>query len=126
VRAGVLHDLIGQGIVPVISPISAGADGAYNVNADHAAGAIAAAVRAENVIFVTNVPGVLADGAAVPLLSAAEVKRLITEGVIHGGMIPKVNAALDALGSAVRAVVITDLTGLGNGTGTRIVSAEQL
>jgi acetylglutamate kinase len=123
VRAEVLHDLIGQGVVPVISPVSAGPDGAYNVNADHAAGAIAAAVRAENVAFVTNVPGVQAEGAALPAMSAAEVQRLIAEGVIHGGMIPKVSAALDALGSGVAAVVITDLTGLCDGTGTLIVPA---
>src|SRR5574341_473995 len=123
VRADVLHDLIERGVVPVISPISAGPDGAYNVNADHAAGAIAASVRAEYVAFVTNVPGVLAEGTAVPRLSADEVHRLIEQGVIHGGMIPKVNAALDALSSAVQAVVITDLAGLGNGAGTRIVPA---
>ena len=60
VRADVLRDLCAAGVVPVVSPIALGADGAYNVNADHAAGAIAAALNAARAAFVTNVPGVRA------------------------------------------------------------------
>ncbi len=118
VRADVLRDLLGQGVVPVVSPISAGPDGRYNVNADHAAGAIASALTASYAAFVTNVPGVQNDGAVVPFLTLDQARDLIEEGVIHGGMIPKVTAALDAVRSGVSRVVITDLAGLRTGTGT--------
>jgi acetylglutamate kinase len=114
--------LCGAGVVPVISPISLGPAGRYNVNADHAAGAIARAVEAAQTIFVTNVPGVKVGGEIVPILSAEEARSLIEQGTIHGGMIPKVEAALAALESGVRQARITDLPGLGAGTGTSLVS----
>jgi len=122
VRADVLRDLCAAGVVPVISPISLGADGAYNVNADHAAGAIAAALGAAQAAFVTNVPGVRAENGVVPRLSVAETRDLIARGVINGGMIPKVQAALAAVGAGVRQAVITDLAGLAAGTGTVFVA----
>jgi len=122
VRGEVLTELCEKGVIPVISPISLGPEGSYNVNADHAAGAIAAAVKAHSATFVSNVPGVLMDGLVAPKLTSGDIKRLIAENVINGGMIPKVNAALDALQSGVNAVVITDLDGLCNGTGTKIVA----
>ena len=118
VRADVLRDLCLQRIVPVISPISAGPDGRYNVNADHAAGAIAVALRASYAVFVTNVPGVQVDGSVAPFLTLDQARHLIEDGVIHGGMIPKVTAALDAVTSGVVRVMITDLAGLRAGTGT--------
>jgi len=118
VRAVVLRALLGQGVVPVISPISAGPDGRYNVNADHAAGAIAAALTASYAAFVTNVPGVQNNGSVVPFLTLDQARDLIEDGVIFGGMIPKVAAALDAVRSGVARVVITDLAGLRAGTGT--------
>lgn len=121
VREGVLLEMIAQGVVPVISPVSAGSDGPYNVNADHAAGAIAAAVQASHAAFITNVPGVLVKEAVAPHLTIGEIHTLIENHTITGGMIPKVNAALSALNSGVPAVVITDLAGLCAGTGTRIV-----
>ena len=118
VRADVLLDLCAQGVVPVVSPISLGPEGSYNVNADHAAGAIAAALHAEHATFLTNVPGVKVGETVAPYLSVAEVQDLIARDIITGGMIPKVNAALDALSGGVQKVVITDLAGLSAGTGT--------
>lgn len=121
VRAGVLRELCAAGVVPVISPISAGDGGRYNVNADHAAGAIAGAVGAGRAVFVSNVPGVKVGEDVAPRLTAGEVSELIEAGVIHGGMIPKVQAALDALARGARSAVITDLGGLRAGTGTTVV-----
>lgn len=122
VRAEVLLDLCAQGVVPVISPISTGPEGGYNVNADHAAGAIAAALRADHVVFVTNVPGVKIGAEVAQHLSAADAQSLIAQGVITGGMIPKVNAALGAVASGASKAVITDLPGLAAGTGTEFVA----
>src|SRR5690606_1540873 len=92
VRTGPLFDLCAQGVVPVISPSSAGPGGTYNVKGDHAAGAIAAARQAAHATFVTNVPGVRIGDRIAPALSVAEAESLIAQGVITGGMIPKVQA----------------------------------
>jgi len=83
----------------------------FNINADVAAGAIAAALSAEKLIMVTDVPGILrpqADGSKVVVTetSAGEIKDMIADEIITGGMIPKVQAALDALGQGVEQVVI--------------------
>ena len=119
VRAHLLQRLLQVGITPVISPISLSNDGqTYNVNADEAATAIAAALGAEALDFVSNVPGVLADGELVTRLSPDETETLIADGVISGGMIPKVRAALDALARGVPQVRIVDLAGLRGGGGT--------
>ena len=119
VRAHLLQRLLQVGLIPVISPISLGNDGqTYNVNADEAATAIAAALGAETLDFVSNVPGVLADGELVTRLSPDETETLIADGVISGGMIPKVRAALDALARGVPQVRIVDLAGLRGGGGT--------
>ncbi len=120
VRAEVLHDLLAQGVVPVIAPISLGPAGTYNVNADEAAGAIAGALPNAQVVFVTNVPGVLVSGEVAPRLSVHQINELIDDGTISGGMIPKVRAALTALDAGVRAARITNLAGLQLGTGTVI------
>jgi acetylglutamate kinase len=120
VRAAVLHELLGHGVLPVVAPISHGPGGVYNVNADEAAGAIAAALGASQVVFVTNVPGVLVGGELAPRLTRAEVEALIGDGTISGGMIPKVRAALAALDAGVAAARITNLGGLEDG-GTIIV-----
>lgn len=119
VRAGLLAHFVAQGIVPVISPISLGEDGqTYNVNADEAAGAIARAIPADTLDFVSNVPGVLHDGRLLPELTPTQADSLIAAGVINGGMIPKVRAALDALDRGVSRVRIVNLAGLGCGGGT--------
>ena len=104
-------------MLPVISPISLGLDGhTYNVNADHAAAALACALGAVELVFISNVPGVLVSEAGssygsggllcsarndkagcIPALTAVEAEALIASGVIHGGMVPKVRSALAAL-----------------------------
>jgi len=121
VKLDVLLDLILHNIVPVISPISAGPDGKYNVNADHAAGMIAGALRVEQAVFVSNVPGIQLSGEIAPRLSQAETNHLIETGEIFGGMIPKVAAALQALDHGAKSVLITDLSGLAEGQGTTII-----
>jgi acetylglutamate kinase len=98
------------GFVPVIAPIGIGDDGlTYNVNADEAAGAIAQALRAEKLILLTDVPGVLdADGQLVPQLTQERVRMLIGDGVIKGGMIPKVECCVNALTGGVARSHIVD------------------
>lgn len=119
VRTDVLRCLIDHGAIPVISPISLGEDGqTYNVNADEAAGAIAAALAAQALDFVSNVPGVLNGRGLLPCLTPLKAEALIRNGAVTGGMIPKVRTALDALGRGVPAVRIVDLAGLGVGGGT--------
>jgi acetylglutamate kinase len=122
VRTDVLLGFCAQGVVPVVSPISLGPEGRYNVNADHAAGAIAVALKAPYATFVTNVPGVRIGDEVAPSLSVAQANELIAHEVITGGMIPKVQAALAAIASGVQQAVITDLPGLRSGTGTLFVA----
>jgi acetylglutamate kinase len=121
VRSEVLLDFVSKRVVPVVSPISLGEEGAYNVNADLVACAIARAVKAQQVVFVTNVAGVLKDEQVIPTLVATQAESLVRSQVIKGGMIPKVRAALDAVGGGACAARITNLDGLKNGTGTVIV-----
>ncbi len=120
VRAPLLHSWLDGGIVPVIAPMSVGEDGEiYNVNADHVAGAVAAALDASMLTFITNVTAVLGkDGAAIKSLTLDETEALIADGTITGGMIPKVRTALEALGGGVHSVRITNLDGVSAGTGT--------
>lgn len=97
-------------VIPVISPVGVDEDGqTYNINADTAAGAIAAALKAVRLLMLTDVTGVL-DGEKqlVPELSSVEARRLIAEGIISGGMIPKVETCLDAVENGVGAAVIQD------------------
>ena len=123
VNCDALDLFVGHGIVPVVAPLGCGDGGrAYNINADHAALAIARAMNAEALVIVTNVPGVYIDGEVVRRLTATEAERFITSGEIRGGMVPKVRSALEAVSSGVRAVVICDLDGMRNGTGTVIVN----
>jgi acetylglutamate kinase len=118
VRGDVLRDLLAAGITPVIAPVCLGEDSTYNVNADHVAGAVAAAVAAERVIFLTNVAGVMANGMVIERLTSVDTDALIADGTIFGGMIPKVRTALGALANGAQSAVITDLEGLRMGRGT--------
>ncbi|MHB1293537.1 MAG: acetylglutamate kinase [Anaerolineae bacterium] len=121
VDADCLRELLACGYMPVISPISLGPDGRpLNVNADQAALAVAGALQVREVVFLTDVPGVLRDGAVLETLSAPEAARQIDGGGITGGMIPKVRSALRALEAGVRYSRITNLAGLAAGTGTRL------
>lgn len=118
-----LQLLLDGGYVPVVSPISFGSlDGqSYNVNADHAAAAIAARLNAIKLIFVSNVPGVLIAGRVVRAITAGQAEAWIEEGLIFGGMIPKVRSAVDAVRRGVVQSVITNLAGVQEGGGTGIV-----
>jgi acetylglutamate kinase len=107
----VLRDLYGAGIIPVVAPVATGmADNeTFNVNGDTAAGAIAGALRADRLLLLTDVAGVKdADGNVLQQATSDELRRLIDEGVVKGGMIPKVETALAAIEAGVRAVVILD------------------
>ncbi len=106
----ILDDLIASETIPVIAPVAFGADGkTYNVNADTAAGAIASATHAARLILLTDVDGVLdSKGNLLRSITADEAGRLIEDGTIGRGMIPKVRTACDAVENGVRAAVILD------------------
>ena len=124
VRVDVLQRWLAAGFLPVISPVSLGIDGhSYNVNADQVASGIAAAAGARRLVFVSNVPGVLIDGALAPCLTVDDVADHIASGQIAGGMIPKVRSAVEAVQDGVAEAVITNLAGLRSGTGTAIVAS---
>jgi acetylglutamate kinase len=110
VRPDVLRSLIGSGFIPVIAPLAADDSGkSLNINADTAAGAIAAAMGAEKLVLMTDTPGVCdAAGKLVHSLTEPESTRLREEGVISGGMIPKVECALEALAGGVQKCHIID------------------
>ncbi len=104
-----LLDLLAHSeMIPVIAPVAPGRDGhTYNINADTFAGAIAGAVKASRLLFLTDVPGVLdKDKNLIKELSVAEAHRLIADGTISGGMIPKVETCIDAIQRGVEGVVI--------------------
>ena len=110
VAAGVLDTLQKSDIIPVIAPIGVGTKGeTYNINADTVAGAVAAAVKATRLLLLTDVAGVLdADKRLLSEITADAARRMIAEGVIYGGMIPKVETCLDAVDGGVEAAVILD------------------
>ena len=109
VNTNVIQQLLEKNIVPIISPIAIGEDGKrYNVNADTAAGAVASALGAKQLIFVTDVPGILQDGKVLEEVTTEQVEQLITDGTIYGGMIPKVKAAMSGLTSNVQEVMIVN------------------
>ena len=106
----VLHALTGAGLVPVIAPVGIGADGqTYNINADTVAGAIAGALGATRLLMLTDVAGVLdRDKKLISELTLKEVQAGIADGVITGGMIPKVECCADAVRAGVKGAVILD------------------
>ena len=106
----VLKTLFDNDLIPVIAPLGAGEKGqTYNVNGDTAAGAIAAALKADRLLLLTDVAGVKdANGNVLTELTAAQIRQMTQESVIAGGMIPKTETALAALNGGVRAVVILD------------------
>lgn len=102
-----LTTLLDAGFLPVVSSTSMDAEGtALNINADTAGFALARCLRAEVLLFFSDIPGVLRDGKAIPRLDAGEAEKLIADGVVTGGMIPKVSASLAALREGVGRVVI--------------------
>ena len=110
VNGQVLIELSKTGVVPVIAPIGFDDEGAtYNINADTAAGAVAAAVKAKRLLMLTDVAGVLdANGNRLEDISADLARSMIKDGVIKGGMIPKIETCLDAVQEGVEASVILD------------------
>jgi len=110
IDTAVIDALAQAGFIPVVAPIGLGADGeTYNVNADTAAGAIAAACKARRFLLLTDVAGVLdEDGRLIPEMGRDRARRMIASGAIEGGMIPKVETCLDAVEGGVEAAVILD------------------
>lgn len=106
----VVDMLIHGDFIPVIAPIGVGEDGqSYNINADLVAAKLAQVLAAEKLIILTNTAGVLdAEGNVLTGLSPVEVDRLIEEKVIHGGMLPKISSAMDAVNAGVKAAHIID------------------
>jgi acetylglutamate kinase len=110
VRPQLIQGLLRESVIPVIAPIACDDEGrSLNVNADTVAGAVSHALGAEKLVLMTDIEGVKdAQGALIPSLTAADIERLKQEGVISGGMIPKVDCALDALRAGTRKVHIID------------------
>ena len=106
----ILHSFLQEGIIPVISPICGDSEGrGYNVNADEVACEIAKSLRADKVIFLTDMLGVLgANGELLESIKTSQVEELIESGVISGGMIPKIKSCVECLHSGVKKVHIID------------------
>jgi acetylglutamate kinase len=106
----VLTQILGRELIPVLAPVATAANGGtFNVNADTFAGAIAGALGAKRLLLLTDVPGVLDKSKnLIKDLSVDDARRLIADGTISGGMIPKVETCIDALDHGVEAVVILD------------------
>ena len=96
--------------MPVIAPVGVGADGeSYNINADFVAGAVAERLQAQKLVLLTNTPGILdAEGETLTGLARQDAERLIADGTLQGGMLPKVECALSAIESGVDAAHIID------------------
>lgn len=105
-----LNQLIGYELIPVLAPVAASKDGqTFNVNADTFAGAVAGALKAKRLLLLTDVPGVLDKSKKlIPELSVKDARKLIADGTISGGMIPKVETCIYALEAGVEGVVIID------------------
>jgi acetylglutamate kinase len=106
----VLDQVLGRDLIPVLAPVAQGFDGeTYNVNADTFAGAIAGALKAKRLLLLTDVPGVLdKDKNLIKALRIEDIRALIADGTITGGMIPKVETCIYALEQGVEGVVILD------------------
>ncbi len=106
----VLAQILGRELIPVLAPVAAGLEGGtFNVNADTFAGAIAGALKAKRLLLLTDVPGVLDKSKKlIKQLTLTDARRLIADGTISGGMIPKVETCIEALDQGVEGVVILD------------------
>jgi len=110
IDTGLLKLLDQQDFIPVVAPIGVGADGeSYNINADLVAGAVAEALQAEKLILLTNTEGLLDEQQnMMPRLTAHQVAQMIDVGTIHGGMLPKIRCALEAVSGGVNSAHIID------------------
>jgi acetylglutamate kinase len=129
VNPELLHLLLANGYIPVVSSTSMDPNGEpLNINADEAALAIAAALPSTHLLFLSDVPGILKDAAVIPLLTGEDTEREIAAGVIAGGMIPKVRSSIKALEQGVEDIIIGGYTSAGDlaallsgNSGSRIV-----
>ncbi len=113
VDTGPVRELLHERVIPVICPLGRGADGlVYNINADTAAAALAKALKARKLAFVSDVPGLLRDpsdpDSLINTLKAEDAPELMRQGVVGGGMLPKIQSCLDALDAGVRKVHLVD------------------
>ncbi|MFN8972323.1 MAG: acetylglutamate kinase [Alphaproteobacteria bacterium] len=110
INAQIIQNITASGMIPVIAPIGMGPSGeTYNINADTAAGAIASAIKADKLMMLTDVAGILTkDKQLISEINAAEIDALLADGTITGGMIPKVETCVSALSAGVRAAHILD------------------
>lgn len=127
VNGALVRDLLESGYTPVVSPVARDgndSNGAgLNVNGDDAAAALAAAIGADDLVFVADVPGVLDDGNVISMLDSTAATTLIERGVATAGMAAKLQAATDAVRLGVPTVRIVGVSGIGNSTaGTRILA----
>ena len=127
VRTALLESLLLAGLTPVVAPVAPDGDAGalpFNVNADRVAAAVAGALRAAELLLVSDVPGVVVNGVTQPELAATDIEGLIAQGVARGGMAAKLRAAAAALAAGARAVRIGDLGLFDSATaGTRILAA---
>jgi acetylglutamate kinase len=113
VQPGIVERLLAEQMIPVVSTIGADASGqAYNINADTVAGALAGALGAEKVVYLTDVPGLLTDvddpTSIVARAGVAELETMIADGTIAGGMIPKVRACIEAVAAGAASAHMLD------------------
>lgn len=109
VNTELITKLLDHDIVPIIAPIAIGKKGVrYNVNADTVAGVVANRLLAKQLVFITDVPGIMKDDQLVESATNDEIKQFIERGIIYGGMIPKVQAAIDSLSNERQEVVISN------------------
>lgn len=128
-KTDIVEDLLARGLVPVVTPLAQGPGGEHlNINADIAAAHAAISLGADEMIFVTNVPGILKDGVLQTSVTQSDIEAMLASGVIYGGMIPKVKGALNALKSGIGSVrIVSGQTAIWNDgqfTGTAITSEE--
>lgn len=97
-----VEEALAAGLIPVVAPL---AEGPLNVNADEAAAALAVGIGAERILFLTDVPGLILEGSVVPWIDAGEADRLLGGGVLQGGIVPKLRAAVAAARSGVLAEI---------------------
>lgn len=112
VNPSILNSLIEGEFIPVIAPVGAGPGGSYNINADLAAGALAAAAAAEKLVFLTNVEGLYRDlgdeGSLISETTVEQLEKLLSDGALSEGMIPKIRSAVDAVRAGVPRAHILD------------------
>ncbi|MBP3038829.1 acetylglutamate kinase [Bacillaceae bacterium Marseille-Q3522] len=131
VEPKIIKLLLHEGYLPVVTPIAVTKNGTkLNVNADYAAAAVAHAMNVDECIFVTNVQGVLVNGKTVPVIGRKQINDYIRDGIIYGGMIPKLTSALSILEKGLQCVTIVSgkmaIYENGNWNGTKIMEREKV